>query len=70
MTAPTKKQPFIIGDHVTTSAGVKFFDGTVVDVIDPDSEPPLVRVYWRLAMGRAGKNGVKDYYASHLQRVV
>lgn len=60
------KTIFRIGDHVTTTAGVKFYDGTVVDVIDDQ----LVRVYWRLAMGRAGKNGVKDYYATHLRRVV
>lgn len=46
------------------------YDGTVVDVIDPDSEPPVLRIYWRQYQGRVGSAGVKDHYANHLRRMI
>lgn len=58
--------PFRIGDRVAIDrmTPVKW-DGTVVDIIDPNGCPPLVRVYWRYPLGK-----VSDYHASELARVV
>lgn len=53
-----------IGDTVTVEATtIPVWDGTVVDVLDPTSEPRLLRVYWRYPLGK-----VSDHYESRLRR--
>jgi hypothetical protein len=57
--------PFRVGDMVTTAATTEqLYDGTVVDVIDDRSEPPVVRVYWRYPLGK-----VSDHMVTELVRI-
>lgn len=53
---------FHIGDTVSIPT-LPLWDGTVVDVIDPTSKPPLVRVYWRYPLGK-----VSDHRTPELRR--
>jgi hypothetical protein len=57
--------PFRVGDTVTTSSALNPpHDGTVVDVIDDHSSPPVVRVYWRYPLGK-----VSDHMTTELVRI-
>lgn len=52
-----------IGDTVSTVGKHEPpYDGTVVDVVDPHSDPQYVRVYWRYPLGK-----VADYHATELR---
>jgi hypothetical protein len=67
-TEPTRSRqsPLRIGDTVT-NAGARQdppHDGTVVDIINPEGNLPLVRVYWRSPEGR-----VSDHLPVALIRV-
>lgn len=54
---------FRLGDSVTIERHTDpIYDGTVVDVIDPRADPPLLRVYWRYPLGK-----VEDHHASELR---
>jgi hypothetical protein len=58
--------PFRVGDTVTTSSATQpSHDGTVVDIIDDRSDPPVVRVYWRYPLGK-----VSDHLTPELVRVI
>lgn len=55
-----------IGDQVTTERRKDpAWDGTVVDIIEPNGCPSVVRVYWRYPLGK-----VSDHHDGEMKRVL